>query len=78
MRSMTARQIAAQAAALAFAGGYHQLDRRLAAEIVEKTAGYPGVTGRKMRSDSDTSVGARATEILMNLARMRPSFVQCE
>jgi hypothetical protein len=52
-----------------------QLDEAYARELIEQIAGYPGVSGRRMESDSKTTVGVRATEILLRLARMRSGFV---
>jgi hypothetical protein len=70
---MAAQQIATQAFAVACAT-MSTISERAAARLVEDVAGYPGVTGRTIR-DSQTTVGKRATEMLMMLARMKPGFV---
>jgi non-ribosomal peptide synthetase component F len=45
-------------------------------QIVEKVAGYPGVTSRRMRPDSNTFVGDRAAEIALSLCRNKPGLVR--
>ena len=72
---LAAQQIAAQAVSVAFTT-LAEMSEADARNLVEKVAGYPGVTMRAMRRDSKTSVGKRATEILMSLGRMRPGFVR--
>jgi hypothetical protein len=72
---LAAQQIATQAFSLACAR-YTQIDDKMASELVEQVADYPGVTGQRMRADNRTTVGERATEILMRLARMRPGFAR--
>jgi hypothetical protein len=72
---LAAQQIAAQALSVAFAT-LAEINENEARRVVEQVAGYPGVTMRKMRADSETTVGKRATEILMRLARMRSGFVR--
>jgi hypothetical protein len=70
-----AQVIASQAFALACAT-MKTIDIDDARQLVEKVAGYPGVTGRKMTSESKTRVGERAAEIVVSLAKDRPSFVR--
>jgi hypothetical protein len=72
---LAAQQIAGQALSVGFVT-LGEIDQKAARTLVEKVAGYPGVTMRKMRPGSDTTVGARATEILMRLATMRPGFAR--
>ncbi len=71
---LAAQQIAAQALSVAFAT-MAEITEKEARSFVERVANYSGVTTRKMRAGSDTTVGTRATGILMRLARMRHGFV---
>lgn len=70
---LAAQQIGGQAFSLACAS-QNSIDADEARRLVEKVAGYPGVTGRQIRPQSETRVGERATEVLISLARMRTSF----
>jgi hypothetical protein len=72
---LAAQQIASQAISVAFAT-LAEMSEKDARELVEKVAGYPGVTMRPLSANSQTSVGKRATEIVMSLGRIRPSFVR--
>jgi hypothetical protein len=70
-----AQVIASQAFALACATTA-EIDMNEARRLVEQVAGYPGVTGRQMRSGSETRVGERAAEIVISLGKNRPGFVR--
>lgn len=70
---LAAQQIAAQAFSVACVT-QAEMSEAIGRQLVEQIAGYPGVTGRYMTEGSQTSVGKRATEILMRLCRMRPGF----
>ena len=70
-----AQILASQAFALACAT-MTSIDKTEARRLVEKAAGYPGVTMRRMTPESETYVGDRATEIVVSLAKERPGFVR--
>ncbi|MDI4231481.1 hypothetical protein OZ411_01465 [Bradyrhizobium sp. Arg237L] len=70
-----AQVLASQAFALACAT-MKTIDEHEARQLVEKVAGYPGVTGRQMRPGSETRVGDRAAEVVISLAKDRPGFVR--
>lgn len=74
LRDLAAQTIASQALPIAIAKFGNEMTRLQAARLIEDVAGYPGVTSRTMREDSETRVGARATEILIKLLRMKPNF----
>jgi hypothetical protein len=72
---LSAQQLASQALSIAFAT-MRSIDEVQARQLIEDVAGYPGITQRRMRSDSKTLLGERATEMLISLAKKRPNFFQ--
>ncbi|MCK1706133.1 hypothetical protein IVA86_33210 [Bradyrhizobium sp. 146] len=75
MYDLGAQLLASQAFALACAT-MTSIDKMDARRLVERVAGYPGVTGRRMTPESDTYVGDRAAEIVISLGKDRPGFVR--
>lgn len=72
---ISAQQIGTQAITVAFATLFYTTRDELE-RLVEKVAGYPGVTGRMMREGSETRVGERATEVAVGLAKLKPNFLR--
>lgn len=70
---ITAQQLAGQALSLAFATR-SKIDAAEARSLIERVAGYPGVTARWMTESKKLMVGDYATEVLIRLAKERQSY----